>query len=279
MGNCTRCGTTIDGEGLCPGCEAASHTSTDVPCQRCGMYLPPHELRMHNSRLYCAYCIMDVQDEERRQKEIVRQSGVAEESGRGERQHGEQGMGKTGGTCERCGRQADKFYTAFGRNLCASCYFEGEHEPESAKPSIFGQVIRTMKKALGMKGKPKIITNEAPPEVFDLRKRKMVGEKEAAKEKEIRMYEEKEEPGAEEEQGPAEEGQHVFDLRGRKMVGKKADIFTSQPLKEGKQEERKASKKSKKAFYSLHKAVPRKVPAQGGAAPPLVRHRPNPPPD
>ncbi len=72
MGYCDKCGGYKDGEGCghCYTCSAAidtsSHAGLDTACQRCGMYLPSHELQMWNSRLFCPYCIMDLQDEERR---------------------------------------------------------------------------------------------------------------------------------------------------------------------------------------------------------------------
>ena len=88
MGNCTRCGRLMDGEGMCDNCTSLSAhpigTPEEVPCQRCGMYLPPHELRMWNSRLYCAYCIMDIQDEDARSKAKKEpEAKTASEEGRG----------------------------------------------------------------------------------------------------------------------------------------------------------------------------------------------------
>ena len=256
MGNCTRCGTTIDGEGLCSSCEAASRVSTDVPCQRCGMYLPPYELKMWNSRLYCSYCIMDLQDEERRHS--------GENRRREEKDRQSQWIGKTGGVCERCGRDTDRFYTVFGRNLCANCYFEGSHEPESAKPPLFGQVIKQVRKILGFPEKMKIIAKETPPQVFDLQKRKMVDAKEGkAVPKKEEATDTKENPFNAEKQEPVlndgEQRPAVFDLQKREMVGEKPAILSSQPLKEEKQAEKKPSAKSKKAFYSLHKSVPKKI--------------------
>jgi len=77
MASCIKCGGPLGefdagGDMVCQNCEArgsgGAGGTPDVPCQRCGMYLPSHELRMWNSRLYCAYCIMDIQDEEKRGK-------------------------------------------------------------------------------------------------------------------------------------------------------------------------------------------------------------------
>ena len=77
MASCIKCGGALGefdagGDMICQNCEArgsgAAGGTPDVPCQRCGMYLPSHELRMWNSRLYCSYCIMDIQDEEKRAK-------------------------------------------------------------------------------------------------------------------------------------------------------------------------------------------------------------------
>lgn len=71
MAYCGKCGGYTDGEGArhCYTCSAAHDASgpeIGTQCQRCGMYLPSHELQMWNSRLFCPYCIMDLQDEERR---------------------------------------------------------------------------------------------------------------------------------------------------------------------------------------------------------------------
>ncbi|VVC01439.1 Uncharacterised protein [uncultured archaeon] len=282
MANCIRCGGSLGdfdagGDGMCSNCEAAIHSSssTDVPCQRCGMYLPPHELRMHNSRLYCAYCIMDIQDEEKRRH-------GKNERRREERREGQQ-SGAMVGTCERCGRQTDKFYKAFGRNLCALCYFEGEREPEGGKPSAFGMLAQRVKKILGFSQKPKIIAKEpAQQQVFDLRKRKMIDEKEAqqpaqknegiapekgGKEAASPFPAEQQAVWKDEEGKPAlqarapekEAAPAVFDLQKREMAPEKPALLSSEPLKEGKHAEKKPSRKSKKAFYSLHKAIPRKV--------------------
>ncbi len=133
MGYCDRCGTLLAGDssGLCITCASSSAhgsgTPTDVPCQRCGMYLPPHELRMWNSRLYCAYCIMDVMDDEKRMHDLHReQRRPAEEpmpSGKPE----EDAL-HIRASCDLCGRAAGQFYHSHGRRLCQRCYSESESQ-------------------------------------------------------------------------------------------------------------------------------------------------------
>ncbi len=176
---CIRCGAHIGeldhgGNMICQNCESAQNT--DVPCQRCGMYLPPHELRMWNSRLYCAYCIMDVQDEER----IIRQSGrnaLSHEGG----SHGAGGLpserGGMCGTCDRCGRETGTLYMSQGRRLCLECHSEGESGTSSAPLFGIGQLAARAKKIFGIACEPKIIAIGAK-EVFDPATRKMVAKKE-----------------------------------------------------------------------------------------------------
>lgn len=197
MQSCLRCGRSVEdyevaGDGLCMNCQtiAPTHgTGTDVPCQRCGMYLPSTELKMWNSRLFCNYCIMDIQDEERmmhperRTPEKV-QPAVQELSSRG------------AGVCERCGRQSDTLYSLSGKNLCSACYSDSASggEPPEGKPSMFGQIVRGAKRALGFKEEPKLIVNEGPQEiVFDLRRRQMVGKK-VGVEAQSPLREERQEP-------------------------------------------------------------------------------------
>ena len=104
MPTCLKCGTFTESlSGICATCESSSRhigTPDEVPCQRFGMYLPPHELRMWNSRLYCAYCIMDIQDEEnlmhRREGAKREQPAEGGSEGRG------QESGKSSGVCEKC---------------------------------------------------------------------------------------------------------------------------------------------------------------------------------
>ncbi|MFA4983491.1 MAG: hypothetical protein WC588_04735 [Candidatus Micrarchaeia archaeon] len=182
---CIRCGAHIGeldhgGNMICQNCESAQNT--DVPCQRCGMYLPPHELRMWNSRLYCAYCIMDLQDEER----IIRQSGrdaSRNEGGShgGSASHGAGGFpserGGIGGTCDRCGRETGALYISQGRRLCQECHSEGESGTSSAPLFGIRQLAARAKKLFGIKCEPKIIAIEAK-KVFDPATRKMVSKKE-----------------------------------------------------------------------------------------------------
>ena len=180
MSNCIKCGKTLEefdvgGDMICMSCEAAGSahgTGTDVPCQRCGMYLPSTELKMWNSRLFCNYCIMDIQDEERRMQ--------------GERRHIERAPAtppeqsfRGSGACERCGKQTDSLYSFSGKKLCMTCYSDASSSgaPPSDKPSMFGQIIRGAAGALGMRKQPKLITREeqgAREIVFDLRRRQMV---------------------------------------------------------------------------------------------------------
>ena len=176
MPTCTRCGSFMEGsEGLCISCASSpvhgSGAASDVSCQRCGMYLPPHELRMWNSRLYCAYCIMDVQHEENRmhrreerRKPEAGRGGAAEESG------------KISGTCERCGRQADRLYFSGGRKLCHQCSSEGGDAPVGA-PSMFAQLVVRAKgifRAKEAPGGPKLLVRQpAPKRVFSVKSRRM----------------------------------------------------------------------------------------------------------
>jgi len=181
MAYCTRCGSQYGGEseasGLCTSC--SSSQGTDVPCQRCGMYLPPHELRMWNSRLYCAYCIMDVQDEEK----WIRQGGRnAPQNVDGAGAHGGKGgifpeFGGNKGVCERCGRETGTIYTSGGRRLCQSCYFEGGSGASSSRPFGLSQIVMAIKKLIIPIPSPKIIAVQKPTFVFDPVTRKMVEKK------------------------------------------------------------------------------------------------------
>ncbi|MCX6769442.1 MAG: hypothetical protein NT051_02050 [Candidatus Micrarchaeota archaeon] len=184
MQNCVRCGAQLgeyeSGATVCQTCEShasAVGSGSDVPCQRCGMYLPSHELQMWNSRLYCAYCIMDVRDEERYGKEKRKSESAPRPSS-------QEGRTKSG-ICQRCGRDASVLYTSQGILLCANCNFsDGAPGAGGGSPSRFGQIVSFVKKKLGIK--PKIITT-APipaaqacdPQVFDLHKRRMVDKKSA----------------------------------------------------------------------------------------------------
>lgn len=186
MPTCTRCGSFMDGsEGLCISCASSSaHGSgaaSDVPCQRCGMYLPSHELRMWNSRLYCSYCIMDVQDEEN----LMRRHGAGHAPGSGKEGASEE-SGKISGACERCGRQADRLYFSGGRKLCAQCGSEGGDAPVGA-PSMFAQLVVRAREILGTKSasvEPKILVRQpASKRIFSVKSRRMEDKKEGAGEK------------------------------------------------------------------------------------------------
>jgi hypothetical protein len=186
MAYCTRCGSQFGDEtelsGLCTSC--SSTQGTDVPCQRCGMYLPPHELRMWNSRLYCSYCIMDLQDEERRMHAAAKHEEPPPADSRGgPSAHG----GKDAlpldfvhknGTCERCGREVGTLYVVNGRRLCLRCYSEGSSGTSSAPISGMGQIVVRVKRLLGIKVEPRIIPIEKKNNVFDTQTRKMVEKRE-----------------------------------------------------------------------------------------------------
>lgn len=158
MGYCSKCGTYItEASGTCASCQSSHGSGTDVPCQRCGMYLPSHELQMWNSRLYCAYCIMDVKDEEKMITE--RRGHVAEGAEAGV--SAEHGKGKESGVCERCGREVPRLYTLSGRNICEFCYSEEFGTPPSpARPSFFGQIVVQAQQILGIR--PRVSAKPKP---------------------------------------------------------------------------------------------------------------------
>lgn len=235
MTSCIRCGKTLEefdagGDMICMNCEAAGTghgTGTDVPCQRCGMYLPQTELKMWNSRLFCNYCIMDIQDEERmmhperRTLEKVHDA-IPEQASRG------------AGACERCGRQADTLYALSGKKLCSTCYSEAASggTPPEGKPSMFGQIIRVAKTALGMKQEPKLIVNQGPQEiVFDLRRRKMV-DKKVGVEAQLPLREEKQ--GQKPPQPSEKSKKSFFGLIGGKNEGASANPAARKPFLIGK---------------------------------------------
>ena len=188
MGNCLKCGAQLPeySGDLCANCQASKGAGAagDVPCQRCGMYLPSHELQMWNARLYCAYCIMDVKDEEERMRKLGEKrkpsqevsmeaaagtGGEAQESGKG-----------TGGICERCGKEASPLYALAGRRVCAMCYSEESgKDPPGTGPTMFAQIVSRAKQAMGM-GNPRVIAArslQGAGLVFDVEKRKMVERK------------------------------------------------------------------------------------------------------
>jgi len=276
MGNCTRCGKEMDGEGMCSNCASLSSphnigTPEEVPCQRCGMYLPPHELRMWNSRLYCAYCIMDIQDEDARSKgEKKPEEKTAREEGGGlfsglfgkgegkgagsgsvtakaDEPRYQQYRRTAAGTCERCGRESDVLYLVRGRKLCPQCVQAGGEV--GASPSFMGQIVTTVKKAIGIREKPKIIPSQSSSQSFDIKSRKMIERKETAeKEKEEALSDEK--PY---EESPPKPPPEVFDVTDRKFSDKKEGMEAQQPISESAREEKKpAPKKIKKLFFKMH---------------------------
>ena len=200
MANCIRCGGSLGdfdagGDMICQNCESARFSQDssiggagNAPCQRCGMYLPRHELRMHNSRLYCAYCIMDIQDEENYGKRKERGSAGSESS-------------RALGICERCGKETDTLYSVQGRKLCSSCHTTGS--PGGATPGappLLSLIVERMAIALGVRQTPKVIL-VPPPEKIGI---KAPESKEAEKErqrKSQRRFDLKERRMMEEEEG------------------------------------------------------------------------------
>lgn len=201
MGNCAKCGSSLgeysSGE-LCPNCQSTHHgsgTADDVPCQRCGMYLPSHELQMWNARLYCAYCIMDVKDEEKMHREYAGKHAPAQPehgaggssedfpshrgapSGAGHGASAAESLG-IGGVCERCGKGTDTLYRLEGRRVCSRCYDEESKPPPVSSTSFFGQLVVRAKEAVGIRQQPsgpKVIALQGiRRRVFDVKSRKMV---------------------------------------------------------------------------------------------------------
>lgn len=281
MANCTRCGATMEGldaggNMICANCEASMHSSgsgTDVPCQRCGMYLPSHELQMWNSRLYCAYCIMDLKDEERMGREQRKPEAAQQpppgglfgrDSSPSQQPPEEKGAGEpmqqypraANGICERCGRESNDLYMAQGRRLCQSCLSSGGSS--GASPGFFAQIVASMKRAVGIREQPKIIAQQ-PVSVFDLRTRKMAEKKEVAQPGVKEQGEEKETIVLpQEESGATPAPPSVFDVRERRLVEKKEGMDAEQPISESAAEEKKPKKKAKKLFFKMH-------PSSGGA--------------
>jgi len=206
------------GDMICQNCESAGGSSgtPNVPCQRCGMYLPSHELRMWNSRLYCAYCIMDLQDEEKR--------------GKAERARAGSESVRAAAICERCGREADQLYTVQGRKLCASCYSLGS--PGGASPGatpLLSLIVEKVAVALGVRQKPRTIPTLPPGKIG------------------VRV------PSAEEEKERQKISQERFNLKERRMMEEeRGEIGIEEPLSEQHSRERKPSAESKKGFFSRH---------------------------
>lgn len=230
MANCIRCGGPLGdfdagGDMICQNCESARFSqgssiggAGNAPCQRCGMYLPRHELRMHNSRLYCAYCIMDIQDEEKYGRERGRGSAGSE-------------SGRTGGSCERCGRETDILYSVQGRRLCSACYAEGSAGGAApGAPPMLSLIFERVLSAFGVRQKPKIIP--VPPEG-------KIGIK-APKDEEA-------------EKARLEKAMRGFDLKERRMMREEeGQLGINEPISEGHRKERKPAPKAKKKFFSWH---------------------------
>ncbi|MCX6771456.1 MAG: hypothetical protein NTX79_05365 [Candidatus Micrarchaeota archaeon] len=221
MTSCIKCGGSIGdfdagGDMICQNCEAAgaggAGAAANVPCQRCGMYLPSHELRMFNSRLYCSYCIMDMQDEEKRGK-------AAEGKGTGKEER------NASGTCERCGRSTDTLYSIQGRRLCSSC-FSLESGSSGGSPSMIGMILERVALALGVRQKPKPIT------VLPLEK--------------LRARE----AGGPEEELARKKAMEKFDLKERRMMEEEeGEIGTVEPLSEERTGEKKPSPEARRKFF------------------------------
>lgn len=85
------------------------------------MYLPASELQSYKGQWLCPYCMMDMQDEDRkleegvRKREEKRRDEYAQSYIRGER-------------CDRCGRDLTIVYTHGGRKLCSVCLEEAKKE-------------------------------------------------------------------------------------------------------------------------------------------------------
>ena len=224
MASCIKCGGMLDefdegGDMICQNCESAATSGqgggSTAPCQRCGMYLPSHELRMHNSRLYCAYCIMDVQDDERRSK------AAGEGRGAGE------GGGKAPGICERCGRETDTLYMVQGRRMCSGCYSVGSGAGGAGAPSMLGIIIEKVAGAFGVRKKPKAIPVLPTGKII------------------MRA------PSAQEDRDRQRKSTERFDLKERRMMEEEeGQIGIEEPLSESRHQEKKPSPEARKQFFS-----------------------------
>ncbi|MCX8175200.1 MAG: hypothetical protein N3E51_03275 [Candidatus Micrarchaeota archaeon] len=263
MAHCIRCGAPIrfdaGGDLLCEDCEAASgHGSgTDVPCQRCGMYLPPHELRMWNSRLYCAYCIMDIQDEEHygRAKSHSIKGTEKEAGGESGEPHLPHDMPKTPLVCERCGKASSVLYTNVGMRLCPACASEGG----AAAPAGFlglGVLSSLIKKASALLLKPKIVAkkNAGGFAVLPAEESKNRGE-----EKSANLSGSNEAEGSPQNPPPSPPPSAVFDISKRAFVEKGEEFDSKQPLQEGTKKKKSVPKKAKKLFFRLHPSAGRQA--------------------
>ncbi|OIO21674.1 hypothetical protein AUJ17_01860 [Candidatus Micrarchaeota archaeon CG1_02_47_40] len=110
---CSVCGREVEeyeihyasGMPVCISCEGTPETGgMDTPCQRCGVYVPSHELKMYRSRLYCNYCIMDMEDDGRREEEGIRKRAHMEKEEE-EIGAGKGGSDESGAGAGRSGRE------------------------------------------------------------------------------------------------------------------------------------------------------------------------------
>ena len=223
MASCIKCGGALGefdagGDMICQNCEArgsgAAGGTPDEPCQRCGMYLPSHELRMWNSRLYCSYCIMDIQDEEKRAKAGSARA-AREESGKAPR------------ACERCGRETDTLYSVQGRKLCANCYSVGSGAGGASAPSLFGLLVEKVALAFGVRQKPKVIPMPPPDKIG------------------VRV------PSEQEDNERQKKSLERFNLKERRMMQEEeGQLGVEEPLSEEHRKEKKPSPAAKKQFFS-----------------------------
>jgi hypothetical protein len=188
------------------------------------MYLPPHELRMWNSRLYCSYCIMDIQDDEQRIKREKKPEGEgAREEGR-----------RVPGTCERCGRQTDVLYVRSGQRLCMQCS-QSDGEAGTGRASLFGQLIVRVKKALGLS--PRLVAKNPPEAGWPSPKQQ--GQTAAQNGKMP--------------SGPqGQQGTQVFSIKDRQMEERKPEITGQKLMGEEPEEKKKPAPKAKKFFFAMH---------------------------
>ena len=207
---------------------------------------------------------MEVKEEEKREKgekkETAEQSGgifgghdspSAQPPEKGGGEALQQYPGTKYGTCERCGRESDVLYSVHGLSICPSCYFSGG--ASAAPPSFFAQIVTTLKRAAGIREKPRILEQQ-PQMVFSIKDRRMV-------EKKPEAHAKKEQPAPDDTE-PAPSSPHppaIFNVHDRKLVEKKEGISAEQPISEGAREEKKPSPKAKKTFFKMH-------PASGGMA-------------
>jgi len=145
MASCSICGRELhDGEveyssrgATCHTCAASIKTDEEAACQRCGMYLPKHELQMFKSRMFCNYCIMDLRDEERMHEAAARGEGAP---GTAHEARVAKAYPKKKGYCNRCSAEAGELYTVNGMLLCERCRDQVHPGPDYGpnKPMPFG---------------------------------------------------------------------------------------------------------------------------------------------